>query len=140
MGDETLITIHEEGTVFIWNSMTGEEVKYLQCHRGTITDLQFSDDRMMMMTCSRDQTIKLWQLAYFEIVKEFKTDRPLNSVSMSPLCLRRIPKLAGITFLPAAGRKRLMSRPRAGLANSSLCCCMSCQRKIWVPSAVISGQ
>ena len=24
--DETLITIHEEGTVFIWNSMTGEEV------------------------------------------------------------------------------------------------------------------
>ena len=39
----------------------------MQCHRGTITDLQFSEDRMMMMTCSRDQTIKLWQLADFEV-------------------------------------------------------------------------
>ena len=36
--------------VFIWNSMTGEELKYVQAHRGSITDMQFTDDRMMMIT------------------------------------------------------------------------------------------
>jgi translation initiation factor 3 subunit I len=83
--DETLISIHEEGTVFVWNSMTGEEIKSLQCHRAPITDMQFTDDRMMMLTASRDQHITVWQLADFEVVKTFKTDRPLNSVSISPL-------------------------------------------------------
>jgi len=118
--DETLITIHEEGTVFIWNSMTGEEVKYLQCHRGTITDLQFSEDRMMMMTCSRDQTIKLWQLADFEIYKEFKTDRPLNSVSMSPLCFAKDPKARRYHILAGGGQEAIDVTTQGGTGKFEL--------------------
>jgi translation initiation factor 3 subunit I len=100
--------------------MTGEEVKYLQRHRGTITDLQFSDDRMIMMTCSRDQTIKLWQLADFEIFKEFKTDRPLNSVSLSPLCFAKDPKARRYHILAGGGQEAIDVTTQGGTGKFEL--------------------
>jgi translation initiation factor 3 subunit I len=102
--DETLLTIHEEGTVFQWNSMTGEELKYIQGHRGPITDMQFSDDRLLMLTSSKDQTIKVWQLADFEIVKDLKTDRPCNSCSISPLCFAKDPEKIRYHVLAGGGQ------------------------------------
>lgn len=88
--DETVISIHEEGTVFIWNSMTGEEVKWFQPHRGPITDMQFTDDRHMMLTASKDQTVQLWKLGEkIDVVKLYRTDRPLNTVHISPLAFAK---------------------------------------------------
>jgi len=112
--DETLISIHEEGTVFIWNSMTGEELKYVQAHRGSITDMQFTDDRMMMLTSSKDQSIKVWQLADFEIVKDLKSDRPFNSCTISPLCFAKDPKDARYHVMAGGGQEAIDVTTTAG--------------------------
>merc|ERR1712061_65518 len=54
--DETLVSIFEEGTVIIWDSQTGEQNKLIQAHATAVTSMNFSEDRMLMITSSKDHT------------------------------------------------------------------------------------
>merc|ERR1719230_1309618 len=56
-------------------------------HHGEVTSLNFSEDRMLMITSSKDQTAKLWAMDMEEpeLIKTYKTDRPLNDAAISPL-------------------------------------------------------
>lgn len=83
--DETVISIHEEGTVIVWDSYDGSKMKLIEAHNGPCTDLSFTEDRMLMVTTSRDNLCKLWATDSMENVKTYKTDRPLNTASISPL-------------------------------------------------------
>jgi len=83
--DKTLVSIFEEGTVIIWDSSSGDQVDLIQAHNSPVTSLNFSDDRMLMVTSSKDQFAKLWAMDNYECVKTYKTDRPLNDVAISPL-------------------------------------------------------
>lgn len=83
--DATLISIHEEGTVILWEFPTGNKVHTIDAHNSPIADLQFNIDRTLMITASRDSTAKLWELETYNLVKCFKSDRPLNSAAISPL-------------------------------------------------------
>mmetsp|Transcript_129796 Transcript_129796/g.327630 ORF Transcript_129796/g.327630 Transcript_129796/m.327630 type:complete len:338 (-) Transcript_129796:177-1190(-) len=83
--DETLVSIFEEGTVVIWDAVKGSQIKLLQAHKGPVTSLNFTEDRMLMITSSKDQTAKLWAMDEYECVKTYDTDRPLNDVAISPL-------------------------------------------------------
>merc|ERR1719329_1527110 len=38
----------------------------------------------MMLSTSKDQTVKLWATDSFEVVKTYKTDRPVNDAAISP--------------------------------------------------------
>lgn len=83
--DETLISIFEEGMVIVWDAKSGEKVHEINAHAGAITSLNFSEDRMLMLTCSKDMTSKLWAMDNYEPIKTYKTDRPLNDACISPL-------------------------------------------------------
>jgi len=86
--DETLVSIFEEGTVIIWDVATGaQRGKVLAAHHGEVTSLNFSEDRMLMITSSKDNTAKLWAMDQKEpeLIKTYKSDRPLNDAQISPL-------------------------------------------------------
>lgn len=85
--DESLISIFEEGTIIIWDSTTGAQKTLVSAHHGEVTSLNFSEDRMLMITSSKDNTAKLWAIDQDEpeLVKTYKTDRPLNDAAISPL-------------------------------------------------------
>eukprot|EP00930_Biecheleria_cincta_P080382 TRINITY_DN6860_c0_g1_i1.p1 TRINITY_DN6860_c0_g1~~TRINITY_DN6860_c0_g1_i1.p1 ORF type:complete len:338 (-),score=78.61 TRINITY_DN6860_c0_g1_i1:299-1312(-) len=83
--DETLVSIFEEGTIIVWSSKTGEQLKLIQAHSSAITSLNFSEDRLLMITSSKDNTAKLWAMDEYEQIKEYKADRPLNDAAISPL-------------------------------------------------------
>jgi translation initiation factor 3 subunit I len=83
--DESLVSIFEEGTVIIWDSHDGRQLKLIQAHQMAVTSMNFSEDRMLMITSSKDHTAKLWAMDTYECVKEYKTDRPLNDAAISPL-------------------------------------------------------
>lgn len=83
--DETLVSIHEEGTVMIWDADDGSRIKVLEAHEKPVTGIQFTEDRMLMVTTSRDMVCKMWEMEAYECVKLYKTDRPLNDASISPL-------------------------------------------------------
>jgi len=83
--DETLVSIFEEGTVIIWDASNGKQLKLIQAHSTAVTGMNFSEDRMLMITSSKDMTAKLWAMDEYECVKTYKTDRPLNDAAISPL-------------------------------------------------------
>jgi len=82
--DETLVSIFEEGTVIIWDYPSGDKIKDIQAHHSPVTSMNFSEDRMLMVTCSKDMTAKLWAMDDYECVKTYKTDRPLNDAVICP--------------------------------------------------------
>lgn len=86
--DETLISIFEEGTVIIWDSSSGKQMYLVSAHHAPVTGMNFSEDRLLMITSSKDQTAKLWAMdgdREPEMIKCYKTDRPLNDAAISPL-------------------------------------------------------
>jgi len=82
--DKTLVSIFEEGTVIVWDSYDGHQVHLIQAHNSPVTSLNFSEDRMLMVTSSKDNFAKLWAMDEYELIKSYKTDRPLNDVAISP--------------------------------------------------------
>ncbi|CAB0042322.1 unnamed protein product [Trichogramma brassicae] len=91
--DETIITGHENGTIAIWDSRTGKKLNYADGHsvpgneRQTncaINDMQFNKDGTMFVTASKDHTAKLFDSESLTALKTYKTERPVNSATISP--------------------------------------------------------
>lgn len=85
--DETIVSIFEEGTVIVWDSTSGKQLYLISAHSAPCTGFNFSGDRMLMITSSKDMTAKLWAMdeGEPELIKTYKTDRPLNDAAISPL-------------------------------------------------------
>jgi len=83
--DETLVSIFEEGTLIIWDASNGRKLNVIDAHKGPVTSLNFTEDRLLMITSSKDQTAKLWAMDNHELIKTYETDRPLNDAAISPL-------------------------------------------------------
>merc|ERR1711975_16926 len=60
--DETLVSIFEEGMIIIWDSQSGEQLNLIQAHQSAVTSLNFTEDRMLMITSSKDNIAKLWSM------------------------------------------------------------------------------
>lgn len=83
--DESLISIDEEGYVSVWDATNGAALHSFEAHKATCTSLNFNEDRTLMVTTSKDHTCKLWGTDTFELVKTYKSDRPLNDAAITPL-------------------------------------------------------
>lgn len=85
--DESLISIFEEGQVILWDSTNGRMLSKIDAHQSPVTSLNFDRDRMLMITSSKDTSAKLWALDQDEpeLIKTYKTDRPLNDAAIYPL-------------------------------------------------------
>jgi len=64
---------------------TGATTREIPAHESTINCLAFNAKRFMLLTCSADYHAKLWDVETFEMKKDFRCDRPLNSGAISPL-------------------------------------------------------
>lgn len=82
--DEFLITGHENGDLCQWDLKTGKKIKVVSEHGKGISDAQFNKDSTMFITASRDTTAKLFDTESLECMKTYKTERPVNSASISP--------------------------------------------------------
>lgn len=84
--DETLVSVHDEGTVCIWDSADGQMIREITDeHSGLVTNLQFSTDKMLMLTAGKDMTARLWETQKWQVFKTYTTNRPLNDAGISPL-------------------------------------------------------
>jgi translation initiation factor 3 subunit I len=74
----------DDGTINKLDAKTGELLKTSVDHTAKINDLQKSVDEMMFISASKDNNAKLFDMETFEVIKTYKTDRPVNSASLSP--------------------------------------------------------
>lgn len=80
-----VLSAGEDGKVRKWNVETGQEEMAVQAHSKTIKCLQYNKDKTMFITASADHTAKIYDARTLECIKEYRSDRPLNSASISPL-------------------------------------------------------
>jgi len=83
--DEVLLTGHENGMLTKWDPKSGENVQNVKGHGDKINDIQKSADEMMFITASKDHLSKLYDMDCMQVLKTYKTDRPVNSASISPI-------------------------------------------------------
>jgi len=83
--NQFILTANYDGTVRKWNVELGAEEKVIQAHTKEVRCLQFSPDKTMFVTCSADKSAKLFDTRTMDLIKTYKSDRPLNAVSISPL-------------------------------------------------------
>lgn len=83
--DEYVITGHDNGSIMKWCTKTGEKLKSIRPHSEKVNDIQKSFDEMMVITASKDMVSKLLDINSMQIIKTYKTDRPVNSAAISPI-------------------------------------------------------
>jgi len=83
--DDYILTGHDNGAVCKWDAKTGEKLQTMKEHTDKVNDLQKSSDEMMFVTASKDNLSRLVDMETFQILKTYKTDRPVNSATISPI-------------------------------------------------------
>ena len=75
------------GSIIILNATTGIQMAILSGHTDTVRSLVFSPDGTLLVSGSKDKTIKLWDMQTGGVIKTFQghTDK-VNSVSISADC------------------------------------------------------
>jgi len=83
--DNCLLTGHENGDLVQWDMRTQKQLQKSVLHQKDIVDMQMNKDGTMFVTASKDSSAMLWDADSLEFLKTFKTERPVNSASISPL-------------------------------------------------------
>lgn len=83
--NETFLVGLDDGTVEIYDTKSKSVIKTLQDHKNSITKISFSKDKMLFITCSTDNTAKLYDSIKFENHKTYSSGEPVNTASISPL-------------------------------------------------------
>jgi translation initiation factor 3 subunit I len=81
----SIYSASDDGTVRKWNVETGVEEQKVQAHKAPVRCISFSKDKSMFITASSDHSAKLFDAKNMTCLKEYKSDRPLNSSSISPI-------------------------------------------------------
>jgi translation initiation factor 3 subunit I len=82
--DEVIITGHENGDLCQWDITSEEMVRKVSEHSKQINDIQMSKDNNCFITASKDFTAKLFDTYSLDLMKTYKTDRPVNSAAIAP--------------------------------------------------------
>lgn len=83
--DDYLLTGHDNGDLVQWDMKTHKKLKLVSEHQKSITDMQCHRDGTMFISSSKDNTAILWDADSLEMLKQYRTERPVNSASISPI-------------------------------------------------------
>eukprot|EP00745_Piridium_sociabile_P000892 TRINITY_DN105586_c0_g1_i2.p1 TRINITY_DN105586_c0_g1~~TRINITY_DN105586_c0_g1_i2.p1 ORF type:complete len:328 (+),score=86.95 TRINITY_DN105586_c0_g1_i2:106-1089(+) len=83
--EDTILTGHENGECRQYEVKTGDKINTCKEHGKQINDIQLSKDGNWFITASKDFTAKLFDLQTMDVLKTYKTERPVNSAALSPL-------------------------------------------------------
>lgn len=83
--NKCIIAGFDSGHIIKYDTATGRELQRLRVHNDRINRLSFTADKGFFVTASKDTTAKLIDEENFEVMKTYKTDRPVNGVAISPI-------------------------------------------------------
>jgi translation initiation factor 3 subunit I len=84
IADEYIIAGFDSGLLVKYDVETGKEVARKKAHTERVNRLNFNRDKSMFITASKDCSAKLVDPNTLEIIKVYKTERPVNGAVISP--------------------------------------------------------
>lgn len=84
IADEFIIAGFNSGLIVKYEVATGKEVARNKVHDDRVNRITFSRDKSMFITASKDCSAKLVDPFTLEVIKTFRTDRPVNGAVISP--------------------------------------------------------
>ncbi len=82
-GGRWLASATQDGTVRLWNVITGECDHILNCHRDEVRGVTWKSDGTWLATCSLDETVKLWSPDTGECIKTLRAKRPYEGMNIT---------------------------------------------------------
>lgn len=73
----------EQGTLKFCDLNTQKVILTFSGHRMKITDISLSSDEKWAVSCSLDQTVKIWSLPNCELIASFTTNSPLHTCRLA---------------------------------------------------------
>jgi translation initiation factor 3 subunit I len=83
--NEHLIAGFDNGLVIKYDPTTGEEIQRVKIHEDRVNRLTFNAEKTLMITASKDTTAKLIDPITLNVLKVYKTDRPVNAAVINPV-------------------------------------------------------
>lgn len=84
-GNTHIIAGFDNGLLVKYDPETGREVQRVEgFHNDRINRIRFSKDKALFVTASKDTTAKLVDPETLEVIRTYKTDRPVNDAVISP--------------------------------------------------------
>src|SRR6185369_15664830 len=82
--DDKLASASDDGTVKIWDALTGQQVLNLEAKDGPVTALAISYDRRLLFSGGSSSQIHLWNIESGALLWTGPKSTPVESLSLSP--------------------------------------------------------
>ncbi|KAG8184438.1 hypothetical protein JTE90_026356 [Oedothorax gibbosus] len=83
--DEFLLAGLDNGILAKYDLKTLSKFASKHEHKDVINDIQYNKEQTLFITASKDHTAKLFDTKTLELLKTYKTERPVNSAAISPI-------------------------------------------------------
>jgi len=84
--EDTIVTGHDTGELMLWDMRhTDKPQRKIKSHSKKVMDLQKDRDGQCVITASKDHCSKLYDIENLTELKQFKTEKPVNSAAISPI-------------------------------------------------------
>eukprot|EP00640_Fibrocapsa_japonica_P002234 CAMPEP_0113934916 /NCGR_PEP_ID=MMETSP1339-20121228/2165_1 /TAXON_ID=94617 /ORGANISM="Fibrocapsa japonica" /LENGTH=344 /DNA_ID=CAMNT_0000936889 /DNA_START=93 /DNA_END=1127 /DNA_ORIENTATION=+ /assembly_acc=CAM_ASM_000762 len=83
--NKAILAGFEDGSLRTFDPKTGEELACYPVHTGVIKAFSFNKEKTLLLSSSADNTAKLVDVATFDVLKTYKTERPVNAAVISPI-------------------------------------------------------
>lgn len=81
---EQVISAGSNGTLKIWNLVTGQELHTVTGHRGSVTAVAVTPNSQQVISAGYDGTLKVWNLATGEVITTFTGDSSILCCAVAP--------------------------------------------------------
>ena len=84
--NKAVYSASDDATLRVWDPETGKQTQIVEgVHGKKITDMQFSWDMTVIVTSCADHWVRLFLADGLQLLKQFNTERNINSAAISPL-------------------------------------------------------
>lgn len=83
--NQTILSCSDDCSVKLWDVETGTSVVSVSDHRKGINNMSLSQDKTMLITASKDHTVRLYDTRDLTCLKTYRTDQPVNAAVLSPI-------------------------------------------------------
>ncbi len=85
LANRHIVAGFDSGTIIKYDPETGQEVDRSNDHSERVNRINFNKDKTLMVTASKDCSTKLFDPETLQVIRTYKTDRPVNAAVISPL-------------------------------------------------------